>query len=113
MARKSRGLFGNIEDSNEQGNGSIESHTESDESIPKKRASFSRLASIRVSRAIDAMTQLTNLANTSSYDWVPEDTDKIFNTLRSKLNEVEASFIAAKQPREKKAKVDKQLSFRL
>src|SRR5712692_11307326 len=46
--------------------------------IDEKRADFGRLASGRVSRAIDALSALQHLSNTSSYDWSDEAQVKIF-----------------------------------
>jgi len=79
--------------------------------IEEKRADFSRLASARVSRAIDALSALNHLSSTQSYDWTDEAKDKIFSTLREKIDTVEASFVAAKQDGQKKT--SKQLSFRV
>ncbi|SRR5260370_26280253 len=78
-----------------------------------KRADFNRLASGRVSRAIDALSSLLHLANTTTYDWTDEAEDKIFSTLRDKIDTVEAAFVAAKVPAEGKRKSSKQLSFRV
>jgi hypothetical protein len=52
-----------------------------------------------------------HLANTASYDWTDEAKDKIFSTLRDKVDTVEASFVAAKTPTDGKRKSSKQLSF--
>jgi len=79
----------------------------------EKRADFNRLASGRVSRAIDALSSLLHLANTTTYDWTDEAKDKIFSTLRDKIDTVEASFVAAKAPTDSKRKSSKQLSFRV
>jgi hypothetical protein len=79
----------------------------------EKRADFSRLASGRVSRAIDALSSLLHLANTSSYDWYTSDRVRIFTALREKIDTVEASFAAAEQPTEGKKKTARQLSFRV
>jgi hypothetical protein len=79
----------------------------------EKRSDFSRLASGRVSRAIDALSSLLHLANTSSYDWMASDRVRIFTALREKIDTVEASFAAAEQPTEGKKKTARQLSFRV
>ncbi len=78
-----------------------------------KRADFNRLASARVSRAIDALSSLLHLANTTTYDWTDEARVKIFSTIRDKIDTVEASFVAAKAPTDGKRKSSKQLSFRV
>ncbi len=77
----------------------------------KKRDNFVRLASARVSRAIDALSALQKLANTVSYDWTPEDIERIFVALQDKTNSVAFAFEAAKSPNGEKP--SKQLSFNL
>ena len=79
----------------------------------EKRADFSRLASARVSRAIDALNALNHLSSIQSYEWTDEAKDKIFATLREKIDTVEASFVEAKAPTEGRKKTSKQLSFRV
>src|SRR5229473_403627 len=81
--------------------------------LEEKRADFSRLASARVSRAIDALNALNHLSSIQSYDWTDEAKDKIFATLREKIDTVEASFVEAKAPTEGRKKTSKQLSFRV
>ncbi len=81
--------------------------------LEEKRADFSRLASARVSRAIDALNALNHLSSIQSYDWTDEAKDKIFETLREKIDTVEASFVEAKAPTEGRKKTSKQLSFRV
>jgi len=81
--------------------------------LEEKRADFSRLASARVSRAIDALNALNHLSSIQSYDWTEEAKDKIFATLREKIDTVEASFVEAKAPTEGRKKTSKQLSFRV
>jgi len=81
--------------------------------IEEKRADFERLANARVSRAIDALSALNHLSSTQSYDWTDEFKEKIFKSLREKIDTVEASFIDAKAQSEGKKKTSKQLSFRL
>jgi hypothetical protein len=79
----------------------------------EKRADFKRLASGRVSRAIDALSSLLHLANTSSYEWQVSDRVRIFTALREKIDTVEAAFASAESPSEGKKKTAKQHSFRV
>ena len=81
--------------------------------LEEKRADFSRLASARVSRAIDALNALNHLASTQSYAWDVAMRDKIFHAIREKMDNVEQSFIAAETPTEGRKKTSKQLSFRV
>ena len=78
-----------------------------------KLADFSRLASARVSRAIDALNALNHLSSIQSYDWTEEAIDKIFSTLRAKVDTVHTSFAEAKRPTDGRKKTSKKLSFRV
>src|SRR5229473_3276310 len=119
MAAAAAGGLGPGEDKSAlfPGNGAVVNDTTESNKQKKtpdeKRADFNRLASGRVSRAIDALSSLLHLANTSTYDWTDEAKDKIFSTLRDKIDTVEASFVAAKAPTDGKRKPAKQLSFRV
>ncbi len=94
-------------------NGGSDGETEnSSEAVEnKKRDNFVRLASGRVSRAIDALSALQKLANTASYDWTQEDIDKIFNALSEKFNQANSAFLDASSGTVEKT--PKQLSFTL
>jgi len=81
--------------------------------LEEKRADFSRLASSRVSRAIDALSALNHLASTQSYAWDVEMRDKIFHAIREKMDNVEQSFIAAETPTDGRKNTSKRLSFRV
>ncbi len=94
-------------------NGGSEGETEnSSEAVEnKKRNNFVRLASGRVSRAIDALSSLQKLANTVSYDWTQEDIDKIFSALSEKFDQTNSAFVNASSGTVEKS--PKQLSFTL
>jgi hypothetical protein len=64
-----------------------------------------------MSRIMDALTQLTRLSNTSGYDWEDAQIERAMRTIREKLNAVEASFVAAKMPKEPGKRVAKNLSY--
>ena len=81
--------------------------------LEEKRSDFSRLASSRVSRAIDALNALNHLSSIQSYDWTDEAIDKIFSTLKDKIDTVHTSFCEAKRPTDGRKKTSKQLSFRV
>ncbi len=46
-----------------------------------KRDNFKRISENRVSKILVLLSQLTNLTNTSFYEYTDEDINKIFNTL--------------------------------
>ena len=64
-----------------------------------KTEKFSRLASVRASRAVDAIRSLAALSNTASYECTEEQLTKIFNAIQERLNETQAAF---ENPGEKK-----------
>jgi hypothetical protein len=68
-----------------------------------KRANFSRLAGGRVTRVLEGLRTLKNLANAASYEWDQDQHDKIFGAIRDVTKEVEAAFAKAKAPRVRSA----------
>lgn len=46
-----------------------------------KRENFKRISENRVSKILTLLNQLTNLTNTSFYDYTDEDIEKIFNAI--------------------------------
>lgn len=66
--------------------------SEEGESMSIKRENFVRLAESRVSRAIDAIRIIGNLANKSNYDYDSEDVQMIIKTLRAELNKLNEQF---------------------
>ena len=87
-------------------NGSYESELAPERYIPPdiavspKAAAFSRLASARTSRALDAMRQLMNLANTAQYHFTEEQAGKIIGTLAEANQLLMEKFREALQPKE-------------
>jgi len=81
--------------------------------IEEKRADFTRLASRRVSNALDALSSLRHLASPSSYEWDVEQQEKIFTTLQRSLHDLEAAFTNAKAAQMSGQKTPRALSFNL
>ena len=87
-------------------NGSYESELAPERYIPPdiavspKAAAFSRLASARTSRALDAMRQLMNLANTAQYHFTQEQAGKIIGALAEANQLLMEKFREALQPKE-------------
>ncbi len=95
----------------QNGGPDVETENSSEAVENKKRDNFVRLASGRVSRAIDALSALQKLANPASYDWTPEDIERIISTLHHKVSDVANAFDMAKSTTGEKPL--KQLSFTL
>ena len=50
-----------------------------------KRDNFKRISENRVSKILVLLSQLTNLTNTSFYEYTEEDINKIFDTLEEEM----------------------------
>lgn len=57
-----------------------------------KRAAFRRLAQNRTNATLDMIRKLENLSNRGNYDYTESEIAKIFDTLRTALNEAEGKF---------------------
>jgi hypothetical protein len=62
------------------------------EGSESKAAKFKRLSAPRIQKAAKAIDLLGNLANTSSYEYTPEDIEKMFSYLQKQLDDVKAKF---------------------
>lgn len=71
---------------------------------------FARLASIRTSRAYDAIKALKNLSSTVSYEYTPKQIDHIFKVLRDACDASEKAF---KEPGTKDKPAARVLSVQL
>ena len=58
----------------------------------KKKETFRRLAEGRTKKAIDSMNLLTNLSNTSHYEYEENEVKKIIDALKEGVRLVESSF---------------------
>jgi hypothetical protein len=61
-------------------------------SVEDKAAKFKSIAERRVSNVLKTLRNIGNLANRSSYDYSPEQIGKMFRTIRTELDTVEARF---------------------
>ncbi len=107
MARKK--ITQNDGSDGENGGSEVETTNDDTSWSGKKRDNFVRLASGRVSRAIDALSALQKLANTVNYDWTPDDIEKIIYALNDKVSAVANAFDMAQSPTGEKPV--KRLSF--
>lgn len=69
-----------------------------------KSERFIRLAEYRVTKARVAISRLSYLSNTGSYDYTPEQVEQMFSVLEQELAEVKAGFL-------KTEKAEKKFSF--
>ena len=51
-----------------------------------KRDNFIKISENRVSKILTLFSQLTNLSNTSYYEYTDEDIEKIFNAIETEMN---------------------------
>lgn len=57
-----------------------------------KRDKFVRLAEARVNAAVDKIRVISNLSNTSNYEYTAEDVRRIIKALRSAVDNLEENF---------------------
>lgn len=57
-----------------------------------KREKFVRLAETRTNKIIDMLQLLGNCSNSSAYDYLQEDVDKIFSAIESEVKEARKKF---------------------
>jgi hypothetical protein len=85
----------------------------------EKRESFTRLASIRASNALDAMRGIGHLANTTSYLFDEPQVERMLSALESSLAALRKNFAKALEPKPPKIEGQRQkrgernLTFRL
>lgn len=57
-----------------------------------KREKFVRLAESRMTNTLKQIELLSNLSNTSAYEYTQEDIDKMIRTLKKSISDLESSF---------------------
>jgi len=60
--------------------------------VESKRDKFKRLANIRVNNALKVLDLIGNLSNSSVYGYSDEEVRKIFNSINSKIKDVQSKF---------------------
>lgn len=58
----------------------------------EKQARFKKVAAKRVDNILKTLDLLSNCSNIHNYEYTPEDVDKIFKALNSKVNNVKSQF---------------------
>ena len=54
--------------------------------MENKRNNFKRISENRVSKILDLLAQLTNLSNSSFYEYTNEDIEKIFEAIKNEAD---------------------------
>lgn len=57
-----------------------------------KKERFKRLAAYRTNEVLKRLKVLGNCANRSTYEYTPEEVNKIFSTIEKKAKEIRAKF---------------------
>jgi len=57
-----------------------------------KKEKFRRLAAYRTNEVLKRLKVLGNCANRSTYEYTPEEVNKIFSTIEKKVREIRAKF---------------------
>jgi len=57
-----------------------------------KKERFRRLAAYRTNEVLKRLKVLGNCANRSTYEYTPEEVNKIFSTIEKKVREIRAKF---------------------
>lgn len=63
-----------------------------DPDLESKEDKFHRIAPARVSKVLDSLRILGHCSNLSTYEYSEEEVDKMFNSIRKKLDFVEHNF---------------------
>lgn len=77
--------------------------TKAGEEAPKnesKHDKFKRLATARMGTVLQKLKVLTNCANATTYEWTPEEAQKIIDTLQSKIDLLKEKLLGDEQGNE-------------
>ena len=69
--------------------------------MENKKENFIRIAENRTNKIIEMISKLSNLANTSFYEYTDEQIENIFNAIQSELDK-QKKFFANNSKKEKK-----------
>lgn len=73
--------------------------------MDNKKENFKRISENRVNKILQLLDQLSNLTNTSFYDYSEEDIEKIFTTIEDETKKTKEILLSAKS-KKKKAKFE-------
>jgi hypothetical protein len=62
------------------------------QAVETKADKFKRLGNARTAKAMDAIANIGGLANTASYEYSPEQVQKIFGALEGELTKLQERF---------------------
>ncbi len=69
--------------------------------MDNKKENFKRISENRVNKILQLLDQLSNLTNTSFYDYSEEDIEKIFNTIEDETKKTKEVLLSAKSKKKK------------
>lgn len=70
--------------------------------MENKKENFKRISENRVNKILQLLDQLSNLTNTSFYEYTEEDIEKIFSTIEAESNKTKSILLNAKSKKKKK-----------
>ena len=69
--------------------------------MENKKENFKRISENRVSKILDLLTHLTNLGNTSFYEYSDDDIEKIFNAIEEETRKTKEKLLQANSKKRK------------
>lgn len=75
---------------------------EKETDMDNKKENFKRISENRVNKILQLLGQLSNLTNTSFYEYTEEDIEKIFSTIEAESNKTKTILLNAKSKKKKK-----------
>lgn len=67
--------------------------------MENKKANFKRISENRVSKILNLLSQLTNLSNTSYYEYTDADIEKIFKTIDEEAKKTKETLLQRNRKR--------------
>lgn len=74
--------------------------------MENKKDNFKRISENRVSKILALLTQLSNLSNSSFYEYTEEEIEKIFDAINSEAQKSKDILLKANERKRKKTKFE-------
>lgn len=71
-----------------------------------KKTNFKRISEGRVSKIVSSISQLTNLTNSSFYEYEDEEIIKLFEQIENELNKSKETLLKANERKRKNKRVE-------
>ena len=69
--------------------------------MENKKANFKRISENRVSRILTLLSQLTNLSNSSYYEYTDEEIEKMFSTIEEETKKAKEKLLKSNDPKKR------------